>query len=75
MIFRGDGVVTTRWKSNPDSFLFGFVGFGHGHIDGWDIKIARNGLRCHWGINGYSVKGGAASVGGAMECWSGVERK
>jgi hypothetical protein len=47
---RGDGISTTGWESNPDSFFFWLVGFGHGHIDGWKNKIAKNWLRCHWEI-------------------------
>ena len=41
-----------RWESNAGSFLFGFVAFGHGHVDEWEIKLAKNWLRCHWGIKG-----------------------
>ena len=46
-----------RWESNAGSFLFGFVAFGHGHVDEWEIKLAKNWLRCHWGIKGWAIKG------------------
>src|SRR5262249_12232223 len=56
-MFRGGGVATTRWESNSGSFLFGFVAFGHGDVDEWEIKLAKNWLRCHWRIRGWAIKG------------------
>jgi len=44
---RGDGLSTTGRESNPDSFFFWFVGFGHGHVNGWKSKSVRNLGICH----------------------------
>ena len=54
VILRGDGISTTGWESNPDSFFFWLVGFGHGHIDGWKIRLPKI---------GYVVTGKLRSLG------------
>ena len=40
VILRDTGVSTLGWESNPDSFFFWFVNFGHGHIDGWKTSLS-----------------------------------
>ena len=57
VILRGDGISTTGWESNPDSFFFWLVGFGHGHIDGWKNKICQKLATLSLGNYGHSVKG------------------
>jgi hypothetical protein len=63
-------ISAARRESNPDSFFFWFVRFGHGHFDRWDNKSVRNCAICHPSIDAPTIKkpAGLANCQAAPEC-------